>query len=202
MRLLHLILSLIKRITSIKFWEGFSVICNAIRNEWIKMNFLKCGDKVRFRTIGALHGCQCICIGAGTTFGKDIWLTAWPELSKRKPHLIIGKNCQFGAYNHITCSNSITIGENLLTGKWVTITDNSHGEITHHNLSLPPIKRDVISNGAIIIEKNVWIGDKATILPGVTIGKGAIIAANAVVTHNVPAYSVVGGIPAKVIRKV
>lgn len=54
--------------------------------------------------------------------------------------------------------------------------------------------------GPVKIGDNVWIGDRATILSGVTIGEGAIIAANAVLTHDVPAYTVVGGVPAKVIK--
>ena len=53
----------------------------------------------------------------------------------------------------------------------------------------------------MVIEDNVWIGEKASIMPGVHIGKGAIIAANSVVTHDVPAYAVVAGIPAKVIKQ-
>ena len=53
-----------------------------------------------------------------------------------------------------------------------------------------------------MVEKNVWIGDKATVLPGVSIGEGAIIAANAVVTKDVPAYTVVAGCPAKAIKRI
>ena len=58
------------------------------------------------------------------------------------------------------------------------------------------------SKGPVIIEENVWIGDKVTILPGVTVGQGAVIAANSVVSKDVPAFSVVGGIPAKVIKNI
>ena len=65
-----------------------------------------------------------------------------------------------------------------------------------------PGSPEFIGKGPVIIEDNVWIGDKATILSGVKIGKGAIVAANAVVTKDVPAYSVVAGNPAKIIRKV
>lgn len=92
------------------------------------------------------------------------------------------------------------IGDNCLTGKWVTITDNSHGETDYDSLLLPPNKRNITSKGPIVVGNNVWIGDKATILPGVTIGDGAVIAANAVVTKDVPAYCVVGGNPAKIIK--
>jgi acetyltransferase-like isoleucine patch superfamily enzyme len=97
--------------------------------------------------------------------------------------------------------NKIIIGNNLLTGKWVTITDNAHGTTDKEALLSPPIERLLSSKGPVIIGNNVWIGDKATILPGVTIGDGAIIGANAVVTKDVPPYSVVVGNPARIIKK-
>ena len=122
-------------------------------------------------------------------------------VSNCEPKLSIGNNCSFGAYNHITCANRVTIGDSLLTGKWVTITDNSHGETDKVTLGMRPQKRPITSKGPVVIGNNVGIGDKATILPGVTIGDGAVIAANAVVTKDVPAYSVVGGNPAKVIKQ-
>ena len=59
---------------------------------------------------------------------------------------------------------------------------------------------EAFSKGDIIIEDDVWIGYGATIMSGVHIGKGAVIAANAVVTKNVPAYAIVAGIPAKLVR--
>lgn len=114
----------------------------------------------------------------------------------------IGEECHFGAFNHITCTNKIQIGNRLLTGKWVTITDNSHGTTDLDSLHIDPIKRPIYSKGPVIIGDNVWIGDKATILPGVTIGDGAVIAANAIVTKDVPAYCVAAGNPARIIKNV
>lgn len=101
-----------------------------------------------------------------------------------------------------TAINKIIIGDNLLTGKWVTISDNNHGETEWNSLHQEPLSRPVVSKGAIVIGSNVWIGEKATILSGVTIGDGAVVAANAVVAKDVPPYSVVGGIPAKIIKQV
>lgn len=157
-----------------------------------------------------IHGPECITIGDGTAFGEQTFLTAWTSftciksgkefLQKFTPSIIIGKNCHFGFNNHITSINNITIGNNLLTGKWVTITDNSHGEITKEQMLQDPLKRPVVSKGPVRIGDNVWIGDKATILPNVSIGNGAIIAANAVVTKDVPPYSVAAGNPAKIIK--
>jgi virginiamycin A acetyltransferase len=65
-----------------------------------------------------------------------------------------------------------------------------------------PLEREVVSKGEVYIGNNVWIGDKVTILPGVHIGDGAVIGANAVVVKDVTPYSVVGGNPAKIIKKI
>ena len=92
------------------------------------------------------------------------------------------------------------IGKNLLTGRWVTITDNGHGSVDFETMQQTPINRRLFSKGDVAIGDNVWIGDKATILPGVTIGDGAVIAANSVVTKDVPAYSVAAGNPARVLK--
>ena len=153
------------------------------------------------KTLGEEH----IFIGEGTHFGEHSYLTAWEKTCAGgdfHPEIHIGKNCNIGAWNHITATNRIEIGDNLLTGKWVTITDNNHGETDFETLKTPPLMRLMVSKGSVIIGKNVWIGDKATVLSNVTIGDGAVIAANSVVTKDVPAYSVVAGNPAKVIKLV
>ncbi len=119
---------------------------------------------------------------------------------KLNPVLSIGDNCCIGRYTHITAINKVIIGDNLLTGGFVLITDNSHGLFQYEMLKKPPLKRPVESKGEVVIGKNVWIGDKASILSGVHIGDGCIIAANAVVTHDIPSYSLAAGVPAKVIK--
>ena len=164
--------------------------------------FRKCGKKVYFSGVDLLRGPELIEIGSRCSFDKYLYLTAWEQFSQKtdKPLIIIGNGCNFGAFNHITAINSIIIGDNCLTGKWVTISDNDHGTTTLNDLKKRPQDRAVVSKGPIIIGKNVWIGDKATILTGTIIGDGAVIAANSVVTKDVPPYTVVGGIPAKVIK--
>lgn len=176
--------------------------CNTIRSQRYACRL---GNKTLL--IGGeltIKGESYITINDYTRFDKGCIITAWdrsPDGGYFKPSIQIGSECLFGEYNHITCVNEIIIGNNVLTGRWVTITDNSHGDSNYTTLIIPPIMRPTISKGKVVIGNNVWIGDKATILPGVTIGDGAIIAANAVVTKDVPAYSVVGGNPAKIIKK-
>lgn len=164
------------------------------------------GQNVYFRyPINHINGNECIIIGRDTCFGKQIVLTAWPVYvpngDRFQPQIEIGKGCNFGDYNHITCIDRIFIGDYVLTGRWVTISDNGHGDTDFDTLQQHPIERHLTSKGPVIIGDNVWIGDKATILAGVSIGEGSVIAANAVVTKNVPPYCVVAGNPAKIIKQ-
>lgn len=138
-------------------------------------------------------------IDEGSSFGRLAVITTWPQTNQKPPKLKIGKNCNFGDFIHLTSSNSVTIGDNVLTGRWVTITDNSHGDTNRECLKIPPEKRPIFSKGSVVIEDNVWIGDKVTILPNTRIGKGSIIGANSVVAHDIPAYSIVVGNPARIL---
>ena len=105
----------------------------------------------------------------------------------------IGKNVFINACCNFQDQGGIFIGDNVLIG---------------HNAVLATIDHDLDASSRvnhyapIHIENNVWIGANVVITKGVTIGEGAVVAAGAVVTKDVPAYTVVGGIPAKVIRKV
>lgn len=201
----------------------FRIKYNILRSIWVSVPF-KSAKNVSFGKIGSINCPQFISIGEKTSFGDYLYLTAWNsyltvsdrvvhdgEIIKDKindvfvqhlnPCLTIGSNCNFGAFNHITCTNSIKIGNNVLTGKWVTITDNSHGGVDKDSLCIHPIQRPIVSKGEVYIDDDVWIGDKATILPGVKIGKSAIIAANSVVTKDVPPFCVVGGNPAVILKQ-
>lgn len=91
------------------------------------------------------------------------------------PELIIGNGCNLGEYNHITAVNRVVIGENILTGRFVLITDNSHGSFKKDELSIHPSSRPITSKGEVVVGNNVWLGDKVSILPSVHIGDGCVI---------------------------
>ena len=135
-------------------------------------------------------------IGGGTA------LTAFSRDDTDKGvKITIGNNCMIGTDCHITALTGIHIGDGLLTGKSVLISDNAHGNPSDKiRLALRPTMRPLYSKAGIVIGNNVWIGEKAAVLAGVTIGDGAIIGANAVVTHDVPPYSVAVGCPARIIK--
>ena len=148
-----------------------------------------------------LHSPQNISVGKNTSIMSQCIIETY-TVDGHKPQLEIGNNVSLGEYSHITCANNITIGNGVLTGRFVLITDNSHGNNSNETANIAPLAREIHSNGPVCIGENVWIGDKVTILPNVTIGKGCIIAANAVVTKDIPEYSVAAGIPAKVIKTI
>ena len=181
----------------------FAKIHDIAQQERVRSQF-KSADGVYFESDVQLNDAQCISIGDNGYICHHVILTAWTRYQNQvfEPEIIIGQNAHIGEYTHITAINKIQIGDNFLTGRWVTITDNSHGNVSLESLHEAPINRDLCSKGSVLIGNNVWIGDKATILPNVTIGDGAVIAANSVVTKDVPAYSVVAGNPAKIIKQI
>ena len=109
-------------------------------------------------------------------------------------NLKIGKNVFINSCCQFQDQGGITIGDGTLVGPKTVIATLNH----HMN----PSKRANLFPKPVVIGKNVWIGANVTILPGVTIGDGAIIAAGAVVNKNVEANTVVGGVPAKLIKQI
>ena len=148
-----------------------------------------------------IHGSRYMEIGEKCMFGKNCWVECLDIYQGKQfsPKLSIGSNFSMQQNCHIGCIDSISIGKNVLLGSNIYITDHYHGEITKEALVLPPIFRP-LSSRPVKIGNNVWIGDKVTILPGVTLGQGCVIALGSVVTKNVPPYVVVGGVPARVIK--
>lgn len=177
--------------------------CNkVVRSARYCQRICSVGKGVMFGKWCYLLGGEYMELGDGVSFSRGCILTAWGRFRQWKynPSIKIGNGCNFGEYNHITAIDSITIGDGVLTGRWVTITDNAHGKIDYQSLSHPPQERELCSKGPVRIGCNVWIGDKATILPGVTIGDGVVIGANSVVVNDLPSYCVAVGNPARIVK--
>lgn len=111
-----------------------------------------------------------------------------------------GKNIHLGrdVFINVGCKfqdqGGIYLGDRMLVGQNVVLATLSHGMDPAHRADLHP--------APIRIGDDVWIGANATVLPGVAIGHGAVVAAGAVVTRDVPAMTVVGGVPARVIKRI
>ena len=130
--------------------------------------------------------------------GPSLRLEAWDSYGGEKynPEVIIGSDVCFNSNVHIGAINFISIGNRVLVGSNVLITDHTHGQSSMADLSIPPLERKLFSKGPIVIEDDVLIGDNVCILPGVKIGKSSIIGAGAVVTKDVPPFSIAKGVPA------
>jgi acetyltransferase-like isoleucine patch superfamily enzyme len=146
---------------------------------------------------------QYISIGSNSSIcnGVELSCSVVPDAIGTAPDMVIGDNVSIGEYSHITCANKLVIGNGVLTGKRILITDNAHGVSDRKSLGMLPMTRPVVSNGPVIIEDNVWIGEMACVMPNVRIGEGAIVGANSVVTKDVPPFSIVAGVPAKVVKQ-
>jgi acetyltransferase-like isoleucine patch superfamily enzyme len=107
--------------------------------------------------------------------------------------LALGDGSFVNAGTSICAQKSVQIGKNVAIGNYVLIMDTDFHAVEDHRL--PP------QAAPVVIEDDAWIGARATVLKGVTIGRGAVVAAGAVVTKSVPARSVVAGVPARVIRR-
>lgn len=108
-------------------------------------------------------------------------------------NITIGKNVFINSGCHFQDQGGITISDGVLIGHNVVLATLNH--------DFSPEKRSTLHPAPIVIGKNVWIGSNVTVVPGVTIGNGSIVAAGAVVTKNVPENVVVGGVPAKIIKR-
>ncbi len=133
-------------------------------------------------------------LGSGSYFGFDCKIYS-SEFSKVK----IGSGCEFNSNVMINARGrgSIFIGNNVLIGPNVVLRSSDHSFVSLSE----KISEQGMEDGYIIVKDNVWIGSNCVILKNITIGEGSIVAAGAVVTKDIEPYSLVGGVPAKIIKK-
>jgi maltose O-acetyltransferase len=136
---------------------------------------------------------------AGFKFGSGTLILGTPVLTGMgtiQDHLVMGRDSILSWGCYLDLQGTITIGDRVGISPQVTIVTSSHNIGHPHNrvgeLTAPPVN----------IEDGVWLGARCIIMPGVTVHQGAVVAAGAVVTKDVPANTIVGGVPARVIRKI
>jgi lipopolysaccharide O-acetyltransferase len=115
----------------------------------------------------------------------------------------IGDDVQLNDAVHIAAIGAIEIGNRVLIASRVFITDHNHGSYTGEAQDSPlsPPATRKLSFAPVRIEDDVWIGENVSVLPGVTIGRGAVIGTGSVVTRDVPAFCIAAGVPARVIKR-
>jgi acetyltransferase-like isoleucine patch superfamily enzyme len=130
------------------------------------------------------------------SLGQNSVVESYSCINNAVGDVIIGDHTRIGIHN--TIIGPVTIGSHVNLAQGITVT------ALNHNFSdtTKRIDEQGISTNPVTIEDDVWIGANAVILPGVTIGQHAVVAAGAVVTADVPANTVVGGVPARIIKKI
>lgn len=185
MEKLHIFLTLVtlpNRIRDRLFNRVFSALCGA------QVSLVWSGVKI----IGPSR----IRFGQRFMAGRGLWLQAIGDGAE----LIIGDDVNMSDWVHIGALKRVVIGNGCLLGSKVIVTDHSHGSVADIASGIAPLRPDsraLVSKGPVILEANVWLGDGVAVLPGVTIGRNAIVGANSVVTHDIPQYTVWAGAPAK-----
>jgi acetyltransferase-like isoleucine patch superfamily enzyme len=153
-----------------------------------------------------LGGLSHLRIGKDFSAGHGLWLEAVTSFagSQYQPLITIGDNVNFSDHVHIACTNRVTIGDGVLSGSRVIVTDHDHGIYVGPEQSspdVPPNERALSSAQSVTIGRNVWLGDGVAVLGGAEIGEGSIIGANSVVKGPIPAYCIAVGAPAKPKRR-
>ncbi len=171
---------------------------------WCASQMVCVGKNFKIGSNAYIKGQDMIYIYNNVFIGENVVMTVQKvENLKTIPKLEIGDNTMLGSNCHLSAIKGIRIGKNVRTGRNVLISDNSHGVPgAFSQLLIHPNKRPLYSKGQIIIDDNVWIGENVAVLGGVTIGCGAIVGANSVVTHDIPQFCIAAGCPAKIIKRV
>ena len=129
-------------------------------------------------------------------FGRKVHVLGWFTVVNRE-NVVIGHNCAINHGVFILGRDEILIGNNVILSARCMLLDAGFDVDKYLNFDVPVYE---YKKSYIHIEDNVWVGAGAIVLPGVTIGRNSIVAAGAVVTRDVPAYVIVAGNPARIIK--
>lgn len=133
-------------------------------------------------------------LGRNVHLEHDVWISVL-----QNGHLKLGEGVALNDGVFISCFNKVEIGAHTGVGNGSFISDGMRGY--DPNSTTPFMRQPMTTKGPTRIGKNCWVGVNCIITSGVTIGDWCIIGANSVVTKDVPSYSVVGGVPARVLRQ-
>lgn len=194
---------LFSNIFTFQFIQNLNIRMNSYYTIWISKQFKEFGNNSGINKPLYLSGGKYITIGNNFHCDHRLRLDAIDSYNDQvfTPSIVIGNNVTIQKDCHIGAIDKIVIGDNVLMGSKIFISDHSHGDTSFSSIFLPPLARPLISKGPIYIENNVWIGEGSVILSGVTIGENSIIGANSVVTKSVIKNCIVAGNPAKIIKE-
>jgi acetyltransferase-like isoleucine patch superfamily enzyme len=177
--------------------EGMAAIEAGVRLRFADQ--IRLGHQVYLDQGCYLHACpQGITIGDRTLVMHGAVLHVYNFRHLPHAFIRIGQDSLIGEYNVLRGQGGITIGDRVYTSPLVQLLAVNH---VYADPTRPMVEQGITAQG-IVVEDDVWIGAGAIVTDGVRIGQGAVIAAGAVVTRDVPAHTVVGGVPARPLRSI
>jgi acetyltransferase-like isoleucine patch superfamily enzyme len=177
--------------------DGSAAIENGVRLRFTE--YIKLGHGVYLDQGSYLHACpNGIEIGEGTIVMHGAILHVYNFRGMTQSGIKIGRNCLVGEYSIIRGQGGVEIGDRVYTSPFTQIIAVNH---VFDDPNTPFVDQGITAQG-IVIEDDVWLGAGAVITDGVRVGKGSVVAAGAVVTKDVPPHTVVGGVPAKIIKQI
>jgi acetyltransferase-like isoleucine patch superfamily enzyme len=177
--------------------DGWAAIENGVRLRYA--NHIHLHNGVYLDQAAYLHACP-----AGIEIGENAIVMHGAILHvynfRDLPHagIRVGRNSLIGEYSVIRGQGGVEIGDRVYTSPFTQIIAVNH---VFSDPEKPFVEQGITAEG-IVIEDDVWLGSGCVVTDGVRIGKGAVVAAGAVVTKDVPAHTVVAGVPAKVVRSI
>jgi lipopolysaccharide O-acetyltransferase len=150
-----------------------------------------------------LRGLSSIEMGEDFAAGDGLWLEALTTYNDQNfaPRIVIGQHVRVSNFVHIAATHLVEIGDDVLIGSKVMITDHNHGLYSaedHTSPHIAPSQRPLDHARRTVIGRNVWLGDGVVVTAGSSIGEGSVIGANSVVRGSIPAFSIAAGMPATI----
>ncbi len=161
-----------------------------------RISFKKFGIKSGIFKPDILQGMKYIEVGDRVVIQPGLWALAL-KIDNHNPILNIGDDVYIGRFFHIVSVRRVVIEKDVLIADKVYISDNLH---EYKDIQIPVSQQPVIFKGDVVIKEGAWIGENVSII-GACIGRNSVVAANSVVTKDIPDYSVCAGVPAKIIKK-
>lgn len=175
----------------------YNWIVSKIFNILFSRAFGSIGGGSRIVSPVAIEGAENIFLGNNVFVAAHSCLAAVKLTDSFFCELNIGDGCKIGRFNHIYATNKIIIEKNVLTANNVYISDNLHD---YERIDIPILDQKIIQKSSVIIGEGSWLGHNSCII-GARIGRNCVVGANSVVTRDIPDFSVVVGVPARIIKR-
>lgn len=153
-----------------------------------------------------IMGASRVSMGDHFYAGPNLWIQAVQRYEgvAYDSQIVIGQRFSGSESVHIASSDMVVIGNDVLFGSRVHVTDHAHGRYSGKEQDapgFPPLRRALLRGRKVRIGDNVWLGDNVVVLPGVTIGAGTVVGANSVVSRSLPPEVIAVGAPARPIKR-